>query len=55
MIAQGPDRAERSAEWIEEAEFLANVDRYVDAGEAGQEFILVRDGAPILRLGPAER
>ena len=39
--------------FIEQAEFEANIDRYVDEAEAGQSFSLVRNGIIICHLGPA--
>lgn len=40
---------------LEEAEFLVNIDYYVEAAEKGQEFRLTRNGVAICHLGPAER
>jgi hypothetical protein len=42
-------------ELVEEGLFLANLDYYLDAAEAGQEFWLVRDDMAICFLGPAMR
>lgn len=39
---------------VEQAEFEANVDHYVEAAERGQEFVLVRDGIAVCHLGPAD-
>ena len=38
---------------IEQAEFEANIDYYIDTVEAGQEIWLVRDGISVARLLPA--
>jgi hypothetical protein len=40
---------------VEQAEFELNIDYYVEAAESGQEFWLMRNGAVVCHLGPAER
>lgn len=39
---------------IEQTEFEANIDYYVEAAEAGREFWLTRNGSPICRLTSTE-
>jgi hypothetical protein len=48
------DRPSREPILVEQAEFEANIDHYVEAAERGQEFVLIRDGNPICHLGPAD-
>jgi hypothetical protein len=55
MIVDGldPQRADEF-ESLEEADFLANLDFYLDGAEAGCEFRLVRDGKTVCYLRPAD-
>lgn len=39
---------------VEQTEFEANIDLYLDAAEAGQSFCLVRDGVVVCHLTPPE-
>jgi antitoxin (DNA-binding transcriptional repressor) of toxin-antitoxin stability system len=39
---------------IDLAEFLADIDRYVEAAEAGSEIWITRDGKPICQLSPID-
>ena len=56
MTSTGSDLPHpEEVELIEEGVFLANLDYYLDAAEAGQEFWLVRDEKAICVLRPAMR
>ena len=48
------DRPSREPELVEQAEFDAQIDYYVEAAEREQEFLLVRDGIAVCHLGPAD-